>query len=265
MISLSHLQQLKARNEPFGCLTCYDATFAKAMEVAEIETILIGDSLGMVVQGNSSTLPVTIDDMVYHTQAVAKGNQHALLLADMPFMSYATLEEALSNARVLMQAGAHVVKLEGGAWLAETVRQLARGGIPSCIHLGLTPQSVNVLGGYRVQGKTREAADQLLADCEAVVAAGAALLLLECVPSQLAAEVQARFPVPVIGIGAGPDCDGQVLVMHDMLGLTFGKPARFVRNFMSDSESIVEAFTTFQQAVKRKDYPAPEHCFQIAL
>lgn len=265
MIRLSQLQQFKAEGRRFSCLTCYDATFAAMMQRAEVDTILVGDSLGMVVQGHDSTLPVTVDDMVYHTQAVARGNHHALIMADLPFMSYATLPDALKNATRLMQAGAHVVKLEGGAWLAPTITALAQGGIPACVHLGLTPQSVNVFGGYKVQGKTREAADRLLADCQAVVDAGAAILLLECVPVQLAAEVQQRFSIPVIGIGAGRDCDGQVLVMHDMLGLHLGKPARFVRNFMEGANSIEQAFTLFHQAVKEGSYPAPEHAFHIEL
>ncbi len=265
MIRLSQLMAYKANGTKFSCLTCYDASFAHSMQKAEIDAILIGDSLGMVVQGHASTLPVTVEDLAYHTRAVVRGNQHALILADLPFMSYATIPDAIRSATTLMQAGAHVVKLEGGAWLAETVRVLAQGGIPSCVHLGLTPQSVNVLGGYKVQGKTRSSADQLLADCEAVVAAGAVLLVLECVPTQLAREVQARFAIPVIGIGAGADCDGQVLVMHDMLGLHHGKPARFVRNFMQDASSIDDAFQQFHAAVRQGQYPAPEHTFQIEL
>lgn len=265
MISLNQLRQYKATGTPFSCLTCYDATFAHAMQQAQIDSILIGDSLGMVVQGHDSTLPVTVDDLAYHTRAVARGNRHAFIMADLPFMSYATLPDAIRASTTLMQAGAHAVKLEGGAWLAETVRVLAQSGVPACIHLGLTPQSVNVFGGYRVQGRTREAADQLLADCQAVVDAGAALLLLECVPAALASEVQARFDVPVIGIGAGVDCDGQVLVMHDMLGLHQGKPARFVRNFMQDAASITEAFALYHQSVRERQYPAPEHAFHIEL
>ena len=231
MISLSQLRQYKANGTKFSCLTCYDATFAHAMQTAQIDTILIGDSLGMVIQGQSSTVPVTVADMAYHTRAVARGNQHALILADLPFMSYATIPDAIQSATTL----------------------------------GLTPQSVNVFCGYKVQGKTRDAADRLLADCQAVVDAGAAILLLECVPSQLAAEVQARFEVPVIGIGAGAACDGQVLVMHDMLGLHTGKPARFVRNFMQDATSITDAFAQFHQAVREGSYPAPEHAFHIEL
>lgn len=272
MISLSKLQQYKAEGTRFSCLTCYDATMAKAMEVAQIDTILIGDSLGMTIQGHDSTLPVTVQDMAYHTRAVRRGNQHALIIADLPFMSYSTLPDAIDSARQVMQAGAQMIKIEGGAWLADTVRVLAQGGVPTCVHLGLTPQSVNVFGGYKVQAKTRSAADQLLADCEAVVDAGAVMLLLECVPVQAAKEVQSRFGVPVIGIGAGLHCDGQVLVMQDMLGLNFGKSARFVRNFLKDqfhgqqSENpIVDAFKSYHQAVREGSYPAPEHTFQIEL
>jgi len=265
MIRLSQLMAYKASGTKFSCLTCYDASFAQSVQKAEIDVLLIGDSLGMVIQGQDSTLPVTVQDIAYHTRAVARGNRHALIMADLPFMSYATVTDAISAATTVMQAGAHVVKLEGGAWLAETVRVLAQGGIPSCVHLGLTPQSVNVFGGYKVQGKTRSSADQLLADCAAVVAAGAVLLVLECVPTQLAREVQARFAIPVIGIGAGADCDGQVLVMHDMLGLHSGKPARFVRNFMQDVASIEDAFRQFHMAVRQGQYPAPEHTFQIEL
>lgn len=268
MMSLSKLQKFKADGVRFSCLTCYDASMAKAMELAEIDSILIGDSLGMTIQGHDSTLPVTVQDVVYHTQAVRRGNQHAFIIADLPFMTYSTLPDAIQASKLLMQAGAQMVKLEGGAWLADTVRVLAQGGIPSCVHMGLTPQSVNVFGGYKVQAKTREAADRLLADCQAVVDAGAAMLLLECVPTQVAKEVQARFAVPVIGIGAGVDCDGQVLVVQDMLGLNFEKPARFVRNFMEGQQGgnqIVDAMKSFHRAVRDGEYPAPEHTFQIEL
>lgn len=184
-ISLNDLRKFKAEGRKFSCLTCYDASMAKAMELAEIDTILIGDSLGMAIQGRDSTLPVTVEDMAYHTAAVRRGNQHALIMTDLPFMSYATLNDALQSSKVVMQAGAQMVKVEGGAWLAETVQVLTRNGIPVCVHLGLTPQSVHVFGGYKLQARTREAADQLIADCQAVVDAGAAVLLLECVPAQL--------------------------------------------------------------------------------
>lgn len=260
-VTLTTLRQLKSEQQRFSCLTCYDATFAATMERAGVETILIGDSLGNTVQGQRSTLPVTVSDMAYHTAAVARGNQTALIIADLPFMSYATLPDALANAATLMRAGAHVVKLEGGAWLCDTVTQLARGGIPSCIHMGLTPQSVNVFGGYRVQGRDEAAARQMVDDAIALAAAGAALFVLECVPTDLARRVHEAVDVPVIGIGAGPHCDGQVLVMHDMLGLHHGKPARFVKDFLAGQDSIEAAFRAFVRDVKSGAYPAPEHGF----
>jgi len=261
-VTLNTLKALKASGERFSVLTCYDASFAAAMARAEVEVILIGDSLGMVLQGHDSTLPVTVADMAYHTAAVARGNKTSLLMADLPFMAYASMADALANAATLMRAGAHLVKLEGGAWLSDTVMQLARGGIPVCIHLGLTPQSVNVMGGYRVQGRDESAAEQLLADALAAEAAGAALLLLECVPQGLAQRVQQTLGIPVIGIGAGPSCDGQVLVLHDMLGLHNGKPARFVKNFLAEGDgSIEDAFRAYVKAVKSGSYPAAEHAF----
>ena len=261
-VTLNTLKALKASGERFSVLTCYDASFAAAMARAEVEVILIGDSLGMVLQGHDSTLPVTVADMAYHTAAVARGNKTSLLMADLPFMAYANLTDALANAATLMRAGAHLVKLEGGAWLCETITQLTRGGIPVCIHLGLTPQSVNVLGGYRVQGRDETGADQLLADALAAEAAGAALLLLECVPQGLAQRVQQALSIPIIGIGAGAACDGQVLVLHDMLGLHNGKPARFVKNFLSEGDGSIEgAFRAYVSAVKSGSYPAAEHAF----
>lgn len=269
MISLSDLRQFKQQGRKFSCLTCYDASMAKAMEVAEIDTILIGDSLGMTIQGHDSTLPVSVDDMVYHTSVVRRGNNHSFILTDLPFMSYATLNDALQNSKKVMQAGAQMVKLEGGAWLAETVEVLTRNGIPVCVHLGLTPQSVHVFGGYKLQAKTREAADKLIADCRAVVEAGAAALLLECVPAQLGQEITELFPhVPVIGIGAGAQTDGQVLVVQDMLGLNFGRVARFVRNFMKEQSgetAILDAIKAYHQAVLDQSFPAKEHTFQVEL
>lgn len=269
MMTLNDLRKRKNEQQKFSCLTCYDSSMAKAMEIAQVDTILIGDSLGMCVQGQDSTLPVSIDDMVYHTKNVRRANQHALILADLPFMTYATLNDALIHSKMLMQAGAQVVKLEGGAWLAETVENLTRNGIPVCVHLGLTPQSVNVLGGYRLQAKTREAANQLIEDCKAVVNAGAALLLLECVPAQLGKEISELFPnTPVIGIGAGADTDGQVLVVYDMLGLNFGHVAKFVRNFMVEqfgATAIVDAFKAYHHAVLEGSFPAKEHMFNVEL
>jgi 3-methyl-2-oxobutanoate hydroxymethyltransferase len=269
MVSLSDLRRFKADGRKFSCLTCYDASMAKAMEIAEVDTILIGDSLGMSIQGRDSTLPVTVADMAYHTAAVRRGNQHALIMTDLPFMSYATLNDALQNSKTVMQAGAQMVKMEGGAWLAETVQVLTRNGIPVCVHLGLTPQSVHVFGGYKLQARTREAADQLIADCKAVVEAGAAVLLLECVPAQLGQEITELFPyIPVIGIGAGAATDGQVLVVQDMLGLTFGHTAKFVRNFMqeqSGATAILDAFKAYHAAVLDGSFPAPEQTFQVEL
>lgn len=269
MISLNDLRQFKVQGKKISCLTCYDASMAKVMEVAEIDSILIGDSLGMVIQGHDSTLPVTVADMVYHTAAVRRVNQHAFVMTDLPFMSYATVQDAIVSARAVMQAGAQMVKIEGGAWLAETVEILTRNGIPVCMHLGLTPQSVHVFGGYKLQAKTREAADKLLEDCHALVNAGAAVLLLECVPAQLGKEVAETFPhIPVIGIGAGNETDGQVLVVQDMLGLTTGKVAKFVRNFMAEqsgSQAILGAFRAYHQAVQDQSFPSSEHTFQVEL
>lgn len=269
MISLSDLKRFKKEGRPFSCLTCYDASMAKVMEIAQIDSVLIGDSLGMTIQGHDSTLPVTVKDMVYHTACVRRANQHAFIMTDLPFMAYATTSDALKNAKKVMQAGAQMVKIEGGAWLAETVQSLTRHGVPVCMHLGLTPQSVNVFGGYRVQAKTRQAADALIEDCRVLVAAGAAILLLECVPAQVGREVAEAFPhTPVIGIGAGADTDGQVLVVQDMLGLTQGHVAKFVFNFMSEqsgSYAILDAIKTYHQAVITNIFPALEQTFQIEL
>lgn len=262
-VTLSTLRELKAKGEKFTCLTSYDATFTHIMGEAGVETLLVGDSLGNVVQGQSSTLPVSLADMAYHTAAVSRGNSaNALIMADMPFMTYVRLEDALEGAKTLMQAGAHVVKLEGGIWLKDTVIQLARGGIPVCIHMGLTPQSVNVFGGYKVQGRG-EAADAMLQEAIELDKAGAAIILLECVPTELGKRISESVSAPVIGIGAGPHTDGQVLVMHDMLGLHKGKPARFVKNFLTDSQDGIRgAFKHYVEAVKSGQYPAPEHCFE---
>ncbi|PTQ87839.1 3-methyl-2-oxobutanoate hydroxymethyltransferase [Agitococcus lubricus] len=260
-VSLTTLRAMKQRGEKFAMITCYDTIFAQTMNAAGVECLLVGDSLGMVLQGHDSTLPVTMQDMIYHTQCVARGNSNAFLLADMPFMSYGTPNDALENAAALMRVGAHAVKLEGGAWLADTVSQMARCGIPCCVHMGLTPQSVHVFGGYKVQGKTPDAAAKLIEDAKIVEQAGAALILLECVPTAVAAQVTASVSIPVIGIGAGKDCDGQVLVVHDMLGLHQGKPARFVKNFLVGQTSIQDAFVAYVQAVKTQSYPAPEHGF----
>ncbi|AKG19578.1 3-methyl-2-oxobutanoate hydroxymethyltransferase [Moraxella bovoculi] len=263
-ITLSTLNKYKASGEKFSCLTCYDASFANLMQTAGIEVILVGDSLGMVVQGQSSTLPVTLGDMVYHTANIARGNSHALIMADLPFMSYATLEDAINSSRAVMQAGANVVKIEGDDGLCQTISVLAKNGVPVCAHLGLTPQAVNVFGGYKVQGRTDEQAKKLLDDCQKLVEAGASMLLLECVPAALAKMVTQSVNVPVIGIGAGADTDGQVLVMHDMLGVYTRKPAKFVKDFLGDDANdngILGALELYHKQVKEGSFPAAEHSF----
>jgi 3-methyl-2-oxobutanoate hydroxymethyltransferase len=260
-VTVTSLQTLRDSGEKIAMLTCYDASFAALMDRAGVEVLLVGDSLGMVCQGHTSTLPVTLADIAYHTASVARGNQTSFLVADMPFGSYASPQTAFDNAVKLMQAGAQMVKLEGGAWLADTVRFLTERAVPVCTHLGLTPQSVHQLGGYKVQGKTVEAADQLKADALALQAAGASLLVLEAIPSGLGKEVTELLAIPTIGIGAGPDCSGQVLVMHDMLGTFPGRKARFVRNFMEGQGSIDGAVRAYIAAVKDKSFPAAEHCF----
>ncbi|MBC7859239.1 MAG: 3-methyl-2-oxobutanoate hydroxymethyltransferase [Burkholderiaceae bacterium] len=260
-VTIPSLLALRGAGQKITMLTCYDASFASLMERCGVEVLLIGDSLGMVCQGHDSTLPVTLADIAYHTAAVARGSKTPLILADMPFGTYATPETAFANAVQLMQAGAHMVKLEGGAWLADTVRFLTERSVPVCAHLGLTPQSVHQLGGYKVQGKTLESADLLKADALKLQAAGAALLVLEAIPSQLGREVTQLLSIPTIGIGAGPDCSGQVLVMHDLLGVFPGRKARFVKNFMDGQTSIDGAVQAYVGAVKDGSFPGPEHCF----
>ena len=237
-------------------LTCYDASFARVADDAGVEMLLVGDSLGMVLQGRSSTLPVMLADMAYHVRCVAAGNRTAFVIGDLPFGSYQrSREQAMASAATLMQAGAQMVKLEGGGWTAEAVRFLTERGVPVCAHLGLTPQSVHALGGYRIQGKTDEAAATLKAHSRELADAGAALLVLELIPSALAAEVTATLPIPTIGIGAGVDCSGQVLVLHDMLGITRGKLPRFVKNFMVGNDSIENAIRSYVAEVKAKTFP----------
>jgi 3-methyl-2-oxobutanoate hydroxymethyltransferase len=243
-------------------LTAYDASFAAAADRAGVDVLLVGDSLGMVVQGNASTLSVSLDDVLYHTRCVAAARTRARVVADLPFGSYQqSPEAAYAASAAALKAGAGMVKLEGGAWLAPTVAFLAVRGIPVCGHVGLQPQSVNMLGGYRVQGKTPDAAEALLADGRALEAAGASVLIVECVPRDLGAALTNAVGIPVVGIGAGPGCSGQVLVIYDALGLTPGRPARFVRNFMTGHDSIDAAIEAFVAAVKDGSFPAPEHCF----
>ena len=260
-VTAPSLLAMREAGEKITMLTCYDASFAALMDRCGIEVLLVGDSLGNVCQGQTSTLPVSLADVAYHTASVARGNRTAFLIADMPFGTYAAPEAAFNHAVQLMQAGAQMVKLEGGAWLVDTVRFLTERAVPVCAHLGLTPQSVHQFGGYKVQGKTVEAAGQLKADALALQAAGASLLVLEAIPSALGKEVTELLAIPTIGIGAGADCSGQVLVMHDMLGVFPGRKARFVKNFMEGQNSIEAAVRAYIAAVKDGSFPASEHCF----
>ena len=260
-ITLTTLAEMHTRAEKIAMLTCYDASFAALMDQTGVDALLVGDSLGMVIQGHSTTLPVTLEDICYHTACVARANRTALVIADMPFGFYATPAPALDNAALLMRAGAEMVKLEGGSWLVPTVKMLVERGIPVCAHLGLTPQSVHQLGGFKVQGKTDAAAEQLLADALALQNAGASLLVLEAIPTTLADRVTTSLGIPTIGIGAGPGCSGQVLVMHDMLGVFPGHRPKFVKNFMDDQPSIAAAIGAYVSAVKDQRFPAVEHCF----
>jgi 3-methyl-2-oxobutanoate hydroxymethyltransferase len=262
-VTLHRLREMHAAGEKLAMLTCYDATFARVLDGAGVDCLLVGDSLGMVLQGQSGTVPVTLEQMVYHTQCVARGNRSSWVVGDLPFGSYQeSREQALRSATALLQAGAHMVKLEGGGWTTETVRFLSERGIPVCGHLGLTPQSVHALGGWRIQGRDDAAAARLVQDAGALADAGAAMLVLELMPSALAAAITRALPIPVIGIGAGPDCSGQVLVLHDLLGLHPGKPPRFVRDFMQGATSIDEAVLRYVAAVKDASFPDPElHCY----
>jgi 3-methyl-2-oxobutanoate hydroxymethyltransferase len=254
-MTLHRLREMHASGEKIAMLTCYDAAFAHLLDEAGVDTLLVGDSLGTVLQGRASTLPVSMDDMAYHTACVARGNRHAWVIADMPFGSYQESSElALRHAVRLMQVGAHMVKLEGGGWTVPIVRHLVDRGIPVCAHLGFTPQSVNALG-YRVQGRDEAAAGTLRRHAEELTAAGAALLVLEMVPAQLARDLTLALPIPTIGIGAGVGCSGQVLVLHDMLGLTPGEPFRFVRNFMDGSSGIGQAIRSYVSDVKAGRFP----------
>ncbi len=261
-MNLHTLQQMAERNEKIAALTCYDASFAALCEQAGVDILLVGDSLGMVLQGGNNTLAVTLHEMQYHTRCVAKGAKSAYIIADMPFGSYQqSPEQAFRNATRLMSAGAHMVKLEGGDVMLETVEFLVQRGIPVCAHLGFTPQSVNQLGGYRVQGRGEEDARQLLADAEALQDAGASLLVLEMIPAALAGQVTAALRIPTIGVGAGIACDGQVLVLQDLLGIFAGKSPRFTKNFMQGAASIQDAVAAYVLAVKDSSFPAAEHSF----
>lgn len=260
--TVSTLRTMKDRRERFAVVTAYDASFARVLEEAGVDVLLVGDSLGNVVQGHATTLPVTLDDMVYHTAAVSRGAERALVVADMPFMSDATPEQALhSAARLMGEGGAQMVKVEGGAVMLPTIERLSGRGIPVCGHLGLLPQSVHKAGGYRVHGRDAHVAEAMLEDAEAIETAGADLLVLECVPQALAAEITANLTIPVIGIGAGPRCDAQVLVLYDLLGLTPGKRPAFTKDFLAGTGSVAAAVQAYVRAVKDGDFPGPEHTF----
>jgi 3-methyl-2-oxobutanoate hydroxymethyltransferase len=261
VITVPKLQAMREAGERITMLTCYDASFAALLDRAGVEVLLIGDSLGNVLQGHSTTLPVELADIAYHTAAVARGNKSALIVADMPFGTIGSKEEAYANAVRLMRAGAAMVKIEGGEWLAETVRFLVERSIPVCGHVGLTPQSVHAFGGFKVQGKSEAAALQMKRDALALQDAGAQLIVIEAVPTLLAREVTEALAIPTIGIGAGIDCSGQVLVLHDMLGIFPGKRPRFVKDFMQGQPSIFAAVEAYVRAVKDSAFPGPEHTF----
>jgi 3-methyl-2-oxobutanoate hydroxymethyltransferase len=261
-VNLGTLRKMKAEGEKIAWLTAYDASFAMLVDMAGVDVVLVGDSLGMVIQGHETTVPVTMDDIVYHSKAVARGLGRPFLVADMPFMSYPTREVALANAvRLMQEGGAKMVKLESGSGQLGIVEFLARHDIPVCAHIGLRPQTVHKVGGFKVQGREAEAAAQMLKDAHGLQEAGADIVLLECVPATLGAQIAKELEVPVIGIGAGPDVDGQVLVLYDILDLTPGRKPRFVRNFMEGAASPLAALEAYVKAVKDGDYPAPEHCF----
>ncbi len=259
-LSVTDLLVMKETGEKISCLTAYDASFCALLDRVGIDVILVGDSLGMVVQGRPSTIPVTMDDMVYHSRCVTTARKRALVVADLPFMSYATTELALENAaRLMQQGGVQMVKLEGAH--IDVIRSLVSQGVPVCAHLGLLPQSINQLGSYRVQGKDPLVARKIIDDADNIEQAGASMLVLECVPAGLASEIRQQLKIPVIGIGAGVDCDGQVLVLYDILNIVNGRKPRFLKDFMAEANSIEEAVQHFHQEVKTAQYPDPEHSY----
>ena len=261
-VNVSTLRRMKSEDEPIACLTAYDASYAVLVDAAGTDLVLVGDSLGMVIQGHDTTVPVTVDDMVYHTRAVARGLRRPVLVADMPFMSYTTPEQALENSvRLMQEGGAMMVKLEGGEGQVNVVAHLSRHDIPVCAHLGLKPQSVHKVGGFRVQGRESEKAQEMIDAAQRLQEAGADIVLLECVPNELGEAITTTLEVPVIGIGAGPKVDGQILVLYDILDITQGRTPRFVRNFQSEHTAPVDAIRAYVEAVRDRSYPAPEHCF----
>ncbi|AXQ14935.1 MULTISPECIES: 3-methyl-2-oxobutanoate hydroxymethyltransferase [Shewanella] len=260
-ITTATLRKFKQEGRKFTALTAYDASFAAAFDSEGVDVLLVGDSLGMVLQGHDDTLPVSVEEMAYHTRCVRRGISRSLLMADLPFMSYATPEQAMTNATKLMQAGANMVKIEGGQWLLETVSMLTERGIPVCAHLGLTPQSVHVFGGFKVQGRDADNAQRILDEAKALEGAGAQLLVLECVPASLAQQITEALQIPVIGIGAGKDTDGQILVMHDVLGISSGYIPRFSKNYLKQTGEIREAVKAYIDEVQQGQFPAEEHTF----
>lgn len=262
-VTLTDLARMKAEGEKIACLTAYDASFAALEDRAGVDLVLVGDSLGMVIQGADTTVPVTVEATIYHSRAAAAGLYRPFLVADLPFLSYATKDQALATTRRLMQEGAaQMVKLEGGEIQAEIVAHLSARGVPVCGHIGLQPQLIHKMGAFRVQGREKDAAEAMIRDARVLEEAGADILLLECVPSALGAEITANAGVPVIGIGAGPDVDGQILVIYDILGISPGRKPRFVKDFMAVSDDVEAAVKAYVQAVKSGDYPAPEHGFK---
>ncbi len=262
-VTISTLNKMKARGEKIACLTAYDATFSALESSCGIEVILVGDSLGMILQGHDSTLPVTMEDILYHLDSVKRTNHGSMIMADMPFMSYASEEQTLENAAALMRAGANCVKLEGTSWISRSTELLAERGIPVCAHMGLTPQSVNRIGGYIVQGRNPDKAEELIKEAKLLEESGASMLLLECVPSELAKNISEFLKIPVIGIGAGVEVDGQIMVNYDLLGITqMEKPPKFVKNYLQGASSIEEAIRSYVSEVKEKKFPGIEHSFK---
>lgn len=259
-VTVNTLHKLKANREKFVVISLYDAHMAAMAERCGVEVVLVGDSLGMTVLGYDSTIPVTMEHMIYHVEAVARGNKKSLIMGDLPFMTYATPEDALRNSARIMQAGAHMVKLEGGEWLAETVRMLSDRGIPVCAHIGLTPQSVNKFGGFRVQGRDQHQADKLLNDAKLLEQAGADVLLMECIPAPLAEQITHTLQIPTVGIGAGKETDAQVLVINDILGLTL-QPPKFSKNFLLETNDIPGAMQKYVADVKAGAFPGPDNIF----
>ena len=261
-VNVGTLRDMKQAHEPIACLTAYDASFAQLVDMAGVDVVLVGDSLGMVIQGLDTTVPVTVNDMVYHARCVARGLRRAFLIVDMPFMSYTTPAQALDNSvRLMQEGGAMMVKLEGGHGQVAIVEYLAGHDIPVCAHLGLKPQSVHKIGGFKVQGREEQAAQRMIEEAMALEVAGADVVLLECVPNDLGAAIRDSLHVPVIGIGAGPGVDGQILVLYDILGITQGRTPRFVKNFLQGLDAPLDALRAYVNAVKTRSYPAAEHSF----